>query len=486
MAVRLTLLYKFQAHARDFSLFSIGFVRSVHPMFLLYNTLLFLVFALFGGGRYDWAYSWGAILLGLNVLPFLYRLIHKRGHLLGRGPAFWLLGVLLPWCAFGTLFYVGLGNHSHELLYPGNLFSPLIPLEFDPSLPSTPHAARSRLFLLFLLGLLCLPLNLLTAPIRRKHLRRILGLIVIVGGLLAISGAVMKLSGNPKLLGLIELREPIAFGSFFYKNHWAYFALLAAGCGMGLFHSVFNRERHSGHLPEKSLGLVLLVQMLLISIPLAEARAASLVAAPIALAFLISVMRPLRQRRPLAALLLGVLSLLAASGGLYQIAKPQFERSIHRSERQIEATEREDFRSVKRIALYRDSWQMLQARPLWGWGVGSFIHIHPIYAGDEFYAKSTEFPVAYEFTHSDPLQRLVEYGIAGSALLFGPCLVLALGLRKHVASNRISLWLLSVCLGVLLASTIDMVFTAPAIAMGALLCASAAARYGIETGKLKA
>ena len=101
-------------------------------MFLLYNTLLFLGFALFGGGRYDWAYSWGAVLLGLNALPFLYRLIQKRGHLLGRGPVFWLLGVLLPWCAFGALFYVGLDNPSHELLYPRNLFSPLIPLEFDP------------------------------------------------------------------------------------------------------------------------------------------------------------------------------------------------------------------------------------------------------------------------------------------------------------------------------------------------------------------
>ena len=454
-------------------------------MFLLYNTLLFLGFALFGGGRYDWAYSWGAVLLGLNALPFLYRLIQKRGHLLGRGPVFWLLGVLLPWCAFGALFYVGLDNPSHELLYPRNLFSPLIPLEFDPTLPSTPHAARSRLFLLFLLGLLCLPLNLLTAPIRRAHLRRCLGLIVIVAGMLAISGAVMKLSGNPKLLGLIELREPIAFGSFFYKNHWAYFALLAAGCGMGLYHSVFNRERHSGHFPEKSVGLVLLVLILLISIPLAEARAASLVAAPLALAFLISVLRPLRQRRPRAALLLGILALVAASCGLYQIAKPQLERSIQRSERQIEATEHEDYRRVKRIALYRDSWQMHQARPIWGWGVGSFIHIHPIYAGQEFYAKSTEFPVAYEFTHSDPLQRLVEYGIAGCALLFSPCIMLALGLRKRVASNRISLWMLGACLGVLLASCIDMTFTAPAIATGFLLCASAAARYGIETRRLK-
>ena len=51
MEVRLALLNKSQASARDFSLFSIGFVRSVHSMFLLYNTLLFLVFALFGGGR---------------------------------------------------------------------------------------------------------------------------------------------------------------------------------------------------------------------------------------------------------------------------------------------------------------------------------------------------------------------------------------------------------------------------------------------------
>ena len=84
MVVRLAMLYKFQAPASDFSLFSIGFVRSVHSMFLLYNTLLFLVFALFGGGRYDWAYSWGAILLSLNALAFLYCLPRSAACLLLR------------------------------------------------------------------------------------------------------------------------------------------------------------------------------------------------------------------------------------------------------------------------------------------------------------------------------------------------------------------------------------------------------------------
>ena len=429
---------------------------------------------------------WGAALLALNALPFLYRLIRQRGHLLGRGPVFWLLGVLLPWCAFGGLFYAALDNPSHELLYPRNLFSPLIPLEYDTALPTTPHAARSRLFLLFLLGLLCMPLNLLTAPIRRAQLRRCLGLIVVVAGVLAMSGAIMKLSRNPLLFGCIELREPIAFGSFFYKNHWAYFALLAAGCGMGLYHSVFNRERHSGHFPEKSVGLALLVLLLLVSIPLAEARAASLVAAPLALAFLLSVLRPLRQRSPRGMILLSVAALIAASWGLYQITRPQFERSIQRSERELNAGyHAEGTRNNERLASYRDSYKMHQERPIWGWGIGSFIHIHPIYASEEFYRKNSPYPIAYEFTHSDPLQQLVACGIAGCALLYAPFLVLATGLRHRLATNRISSWMLGACLGVLLASCVDMVFTAPAIACGFLICVSAAARYGIETQKLQ-
>ena len=140
-------------------------------MFLIYNCVLFLAFAFLGGGRYDFVYAWGALLLSLNAIPFLYRLIRSKGHLLGRGPLFWLLGVLLPWITFGVLFYTGLYNPSHELLYPNNLFSPLIPLDHIELLPSTPNPERSRLFLIFLLGLLCLPLNILTAPIKRKTIR---------------------------------------------------------------------------------------------------------------------------------------------------------------------------------------------------------------------------------------------------------------------------------------------------------------------------
>lgn len=458
---------------------------SIETMALIINTVILLALVFANGGRHDWVYQWGAGLLALNALPFLYRLIRQRGRLLGRGPIFWLPGVLLPWCAFGALFYVALNNPSHELLSPYNLFSPLHPLAYDTALPSTPNPERSRLFLLFLLGLLCLPLNLLTAPVRRKQLRRCLGVIVVVAGGLAIIGAVMKLTGNPLLFGWIEQREPIAFGSFFYKNHWAYFALLASGCGMGLYHSVFNQERHSGHFPEKSLGIGLLVLVLLVSIPLAEARGATLAALPLALAFIISLCPSRWKQRP--ALRLGLILLITLCAGtlIHRMVAPQMERSFKRSEQQIEAFEKDDLRRIKRLALYRDSWQMIQDKTLWGWGIGSFIHIHPIYAGPEFYNKDPDYPVAYEFTHSDPLQSLVEFGIAGCLLLFTPFFILVLGLKHAFAPNRLSLWLLSACGAVLLASSVDMVFTAPAIAFGVLLCASAAMRYGIETKQLK-
>ena len=446
------------------------YMPTYSPVFLFYNTTLFLLLTLLGGGRYDWAYEWGGVLLGLNALPFFYRLIKHRGRLLGRGPLFWLLGILLPWITFGGLFYAAQYNPSHELLFPNNLFSPLIPLEHVTLLPTTPNPERSRLFLIFLLGLLCLPLNILTAPIKRKTIRSCMGLIVITAALLAISGAVMKLTGNPKLLGIIELREPIAFGSFFYKNHWAYFALLAAGCGMGLFHSIYARERATGHFPEKSVGIALLVLILLISIPLAEARAASIVAAPLALAFLLSIFAPIRRRYPRRFILLCALSFCGSSIMLYTVAKPQLDRSIERTEHQIESVEAADYTTVKRLALYRDSWRMIQEKPLWGWGFGSFIHIHPIYAGDEFYKPGFDYPVAYEFAHSDPIQCLVEFGIFGSCFLLFPLTVLYQVINSG-RTKQISDKLLEIaCCLILLASAVDMVFTSPSISTGLFIC----------------
>jgi O-antigen ligase len=454
-------------------------------MYTLYNTLIFIALASVGGGRYDWAYIGGAFLLSLNAVPFICRLIQQRGYLLGKGLSFWGLCVLFPWTLFGCLFVAALSNPSHQLLYPNNLFSPLIPIEYYSWLPTTPNPDRSQLFLFFIIGSLCVPLNILTAPVRRSHLRICLGITFIFGALLAGIGSVIKLVGNTHLLGVIELREPVTFGTFFYMNHWAYFAILAAGCGMGLFHSTYARERQQGHFPEKSVGLVLLVLLLMSSILIAEARGATVVLMPLASLFLFSVLRPLRQRYPRNAILLTIIALCAGSWALYTVASPQVDKSIIYSERQLEAVQSEDYTIVKRLAMYRDGWNMFQDRPLWGWGIGSFIHIHPIYAGEEFYKQGANYPVAYEFAHSDYVQSLAEFGVAGCILLFTPFACLLFCVRNYIRYRiNLSFWLLGACLAITTVALIDMVFTAPAITTGVLLLASVAIRYEIE-GYLK-
>ena len=455
------------------------------PVFLTLNTLLLVGLVLANGGRHDWAYLWGACLLALNALPLAYQMLKTGVRRYGHGPIFWLIGVILPWLLFILCFAFSLQNPSHELLYPNNLFSPLIPLEQSEILPSTPNPERSGYFLIFIVGLLVMTLNLIYGGCSRLQIRRHLTALFLFGAFLAVTGSIMKLSGETRFLWLFEFREPAAFATFFYKNHWAYFALLCSAIGMGLFHQAYAKEKNSGHFPEKSFGIALLVLVLLISIPLAEARAASLVAAPLAMAFIVSLIRPLFRSRKLLASGLLLIAAGFSFGGIYTISKPQIERSIQRSERQLEAHREGDLRKVKRLALYRDSWQMIQDKPLWGWGIGSFIHIHPLYAGPEFYHKSKEYPVAYEFTHSDPLQCLVEFGVVGCLLLFTPFFILVLGLKHAFTRNRLTAWPLGACLGVLLASCVDMVFTAPAIATSLLLCATATARYGIETRRLK-
>ena len=169
---------------------------------------------------------------------------------------------------------------------------------------------------------------------------------------------------------------------------------------------------------------------------------------------------------------------LALMGLIYVVAGSTIDHALDRSERELENFQNEGVSSNQRLASYRDSWEMFQDKPVWGWGIGSFIHIHPIYAGPEFYPEGAEYPIAYEFTHSDYLQCLVEFGWAGCLLFFGPFILLVVGLwRLKPWASRFGRWPLYASIGVAVTACFDMTLTAPAIAMGVLLCAAASVAY---------
>jgi O-antigen ligase len=450
------------------------------------HTITFILLVLANGGRHDWAYNAFALVLWLHAIPITIELVKRRANIHGRGPLFWIVAIIIPWAAFIGLFAYALFNPSHQTIY-NNLFSPLIPLTHNLDLPTTPNPARSLLFSQFLAGLLLMTLSLLITPITRKQIRISLNVVFIFGTVLAGVGSLMKLTNTKLFLWFIEFREPVAFATFFYKNHWAYFALLCAGIGMALYQHTFKRERQSGHLPEKSIAYALCTLLILISIPLAQARGASLAAIPLALTFLYTILKPLLQKRhKIMALSAFLLCAGITFGSFYKIVAPQFERAVSRSEKQLQDYKLKELGSVKRIALYRDTWTMIQQKPIWGWGIGSFIHIHPIYADQVFYKEGAAYPVAYEFCHSEYLESVAEMGLAGSALLLLPFGFLFLGLTKKANwKNPFGFGLVLASALVLATAAIDFTLSSPAIAMGVLFCASLGLRYSLLSSRMR-
>ena len=449
-------------------------------MYLAIHTITLIILVLANGGRHDWAYNFGAILLCLHAIPMTLELINNRAQIHSLGPKFWIYAVILPWTAFSVLFAYSLFNPNFLTIY-NNLFSPLLVIEHNSSLPTTPNPARSLLFLQFTIGLLFMTLSVLITRMTRQHIRICLSGLLIFGTFLAVSGALMKLTGSKEFLWVIEFREPVAFATFFYKNHWAYFALLISSIGIALMQYSYYREKNTGHIPEKSIAYALCTLLVLVSIPLAQARGATFASIPLALVFIYIITRwlPARKSRIATALIFFVLAGIS-TWFMFQMIRPQFAHAFERSEKQIENYKDKNFKSLKRIALYRDSWIMFKEKPIWGWGVGSFIHIHPIYAGPEFYKKNSDYPVAYEFAHSDYLQTLAEKGIVGSTLLVLPFALLGIFLTSKARwKNPISPILLLGSGLVLLTATIDFSLSNPAVAMGTLLILSIGVRYAL-------
>lgn len=453
-------------------------------MLTFYNLIILIALVLVNGGRYDWAYQWTAWLLWLNLVPLAYIILRDKELRSGKKVLVWGIGVILPWTAFAVLFALSLQNPS-LLPVENHLFSPLEWQEYREWLPTTANPERGLYFLRLYLGLLVMFAAVIVVPTSRTWIRRSVLLLFLTGALLAIVGGLMKLTGTGKMFWLFELREPIAYATMFYKNQWAYFALLCASAGCGWFHYTLGKERLTRHFPEKSLAIGLLVLMCLVSIPLAQARGASVLAFVLFLVFISSVSRRLIRSSWKIRLLF---VLFVAAGSVYavtQVAAPQLRTAKINTERQIEAYKEKDFTQVKRLALYRDTWAMIGERPVWGWGIGSFIHIHPIFAGPEFYQPNADLPVAYEFAHCDYLEMLAEMGIVGTTLLLLPIVILILHSRRHgVWKNQFSPWLGFGSALVAIAATFDMVFSNPAIAVGTLLCAAMAIRYAFETARI--
>jgi hypothetical protein len=251
---------------------------------------------------------------------------------------------------------------------------------------------------------------------RRKSVNLLIAVLAINSVLLAFVGFVQIVRGYTLLLGFFEPGRRIFLATFIY--HWqgaAYLTLVLAGTlGLALYHYLqalksFRRSSPSGLY--EFIGFILLLLIIFsYSVP------AAVLAGALAVTFVCKLgYRHLGTGAPASrkAFLIGVSIILVLAGAV-------FTRGV--ATRTLDRAAPEDLAAViaspqARKATTEIGWHMLQQRPLYGWGAGTFPHAYLEIAGERQLRDSPEH-LEQEGALRDWVRVPAELGIVGTMLLF--------------------------------------------------------------------
>ncbi|MFH1497265.1 MAG: O-antigen ligase family protein [Verrucomicrobiota bacterium] len=350
-------------------------------------------------------------------------------------------------------------------------------------LPSTPLPTATATDFLLNAGLVLTGLNLMFCHPPRAWLRGLLWLIAGNGMVLAVVGTIFRLQGAELILGRQPSPNPNFFATFVYHNHWGAYAILAAGAALGL---LLHTERRTAPRPLTRTHvplLALVAAVILCTIPLSSARASTVAAAVLAggAGLLIAgrLARRLRRSGPgdnlrraglvATVLIVGLFGLLQGSAS--------WRREFDQTREQIT-----DLRTGgigdARLVIYRDTWELIRARPVFGWGWQSFQYVYP--------GVQSEIPRMHARTgrqavldaHNDWLQLLAETGLWGCTCLGAALWGCWRWGKGRLRSPPQSVLLLTLgALGLL--ALVDFPFACPAI----MLTAATLLAIGAETAR---
>jgi len=178
---------------------------------------------------------------------------------------------------------------------------------------------------------------------------------------------------------------------------------------------------------------VVAVSLMAISIPLSGSRACTLQLALLLVIAIINgvpqISRALRLSgaSPAAAKAAMILTCIVVGCGIWFVAGSVIQSRAVKTRDQVAAMWAQ--RGIgSRSILYHDTWRMARARPIYGWGMGSFPTIFFFYNTQE--SKIDRIPVVYHDAHSDWLQSVAEIGFAGTALIGCSVLLPARAIRR--------------------------------------------------------
>jgi O-antigen ligase len=337
----------------------------------------------------------------------------------------------------------------NPVFLPMAAFAVLTLVQLLPGISSYRHATESSLLLYVAYGMVCF---LLTQVLERTtHLRQVTTAFVVYGAGLAMLAVLQSLSSNGKLYWI---RTP-RFGGWIYGpyvNHNHYAGLMEMLTPIPL---VFAFSRYAQG--KKKWAAAAAAAFMGASIFLSGSRGGMAAFAVQIAIFFVFLFRERTQNR--IALLMGAFLLIALASVAW-IGGSDVSSRIST----LADYKHPDLNADIRLKIDRDAMRMISARPLLGWGLGTFADVYPQFRS--FYTNSL-----VNEAHNDYLQTLIETGIMGFAIgiwLMVTAIRGALRKMKNWASDVNGIMALAALLGIsgiLVHSLVDFNLEVPANAL---------------------
>lgn len=375
------------------------------------------------GGRYPGSPFYIGLIGWLGLIPLTLYWIQREGE--GFPKWCWRL---TPWFLLMAQMVISWQNPMRIPLSSADA-TYITWQEADPimALPLCFNPDRTGQYIWIFMGGMITAMSVFTVVRERKYVIRLLALIAINGLILALIGSWFKLSHNTKVLGVFDPVNPKFFASFRYYNHWVAFALLSLGAAVTVADHLIQRYNRSGWNDRGrqrwDLVWVVISAIIWISIPLSGSRSGMIFSALFILGSTVylalsyrkrsSIFSHLdrRTRQILGSSLLAFVLIFSILG--FTLVWDNVMTRLEMTQDDLEAG-RIDQRFY---ASPRDCWHMVQDRPVWGWGLGSYGHVFFKYAGPEYRHELGRIIKRNEYAHNDWMQFLVEFGFLGYILL---------------------------------------------------------------------
>lgn len=326
--------------------------------------------------------------------------------------------------------------------------------------------------------------NLAIVVTKRRLLRRLLFLLTANALMLAVFGTFQKLSSASGLyFGLQDSPNPTFFASFIYHNHWGAFMVLSIAAAIGLLFHHLRSQREDGARHSPALLSLVAVLFMAAAVPLSTSRSCTvLVVLLLTAAFFHRIGQLLEQPRgrrpPFRPVLLALVVFCVGIGGSYLLGRQVIAARLDTTRLQLDQMRRQGDLG-DRTVLYADTWRMARDHLWFGWGLGAYGTVFPLYNTQK--AREPWFPQPYyTHAHSDWLQAVAEVGLTGTALiiLLGAVPLIALRqIRRRVPRDPLAGYLFLGCALVALYAWVEFPFANPAVMSLFWLCFFVAVRH---------